>query len=262
MLDRRKLMRSLYIGILLLVTAPIFICSAHGDEPASSISRRGELFAFRAIENLPGDSLSGNRIAYGDNQGYLHILKQKDKGFSEEWKSRNLGAGIMQVFAEDINADRKPELVTYISKGQIFIFDPESHTVLWQSNELDFRSIGCMTIADVDGDPQRELVFCADSYLYVYDGMTLFEQWKSEGEFEAQDIVIADVDGDGQKEIVLNTGYVLDARFHDLEWQSPEPFGDRLRLLDLDNDGIPEVIGEFGGHFLKVFDIDLRREKW
>ena len=34
-----------------------------------------------------------------------------------------------------------------------------------------------------------------------------------------------------------------------------------MGLLDLDDDLIPEVIGEFQGRYLRVFDIDLRREK-
>ena len=61
--------------------------------------------------------------------------------------------------------------------------------------------------------------------------------------------------------IVLNDGFVFDARYRDLEWQSPEPFGERMGLLDIDDDTIPEVIGEFQGRFLRVFDIDLRRLK-
>ena len=40
----------------------------------------------------------------------------------------------------------------------------------------------------------------------------------------------ADVDGDGRREIVLSDGYVFDAHFFDLEWQSPEPFGDIIDL--------------------------------
>ena len=42
--------------------------------------------------------------------------------------------------------------------------------------------------------------------------------------------------GDDEDEIVLNDGYVFDAHFFDLEWQSPEPFGERMGLLDLDED--------------------------
>ena len=70
------------------------------------------------------------------------------------------------------------------------------------------------------------------------------------------EIVVADVDGDDADEIVLNDGFVYDARFRDLEWQSPESFGERLGTLDLDNDGIVELIGEFPGGQLRIFLID------
>jgi len=202
------------------------------------------------------------KIAYGDNQGYLHILKKKGRGYVEQWRSRDLGGSIAEVFIRDIDADSLLELVTYTSRGRIFIFDLRSYAVMWQSSESFFTNISSMSIEDVDEDPYLEIIFCADSHLYVYDGKSLFEQWRSEEEFQAQDILIADVDGDGQKEIVLNTGWVLDAKFHDIEWQSPEPFGERLGLLDVDDDGIPELLGEFSGGFLKIWDIDLKREKW
>ena len=62
-------------------------------------------------------------------------------------------------------------------------------------------------------------------------------------------------------EIILNDGYIYDARYRDLEWQSSQSFGQRMGLLDVDGDGILEVIGEFGDRFLRIFDIDLRRMK-
>ena len=93
-------------------------------------------------------------------------------------------------------------------------------------------------------------------------GRDQYEQWRSDQtDLTAHQILIGDVDGDGEDEIVLNDGYIFDARFFDLEWQSPEPFGERMGLLDLDEDQILEVIGEFQGRYLRIFDIDLRREK-
>ena len=254
-------MRKLSAGILFSVLLLLFSLSAWGDESASPADT-GAIRSFRAIQFVAGDSLPEDRVFYGDSRGYLHILKRQHKGFSEEWKSDHLGAGIMGVFVRDINADGKLELVTYTSVGRIFIFAPQTHTLLWQNNENEFSAITCMTLANVDDDPHQELIFCADSHLFIYDGKSLFQEWRSQAEFKAQEILVGDVDGDGEKEIVLNTGWVFDAQFRDIEWQSPEPFGDRITLLDIDNDGIPELVGEFGGHFLKVFDLDLKRERW
>jgi len=254
-------MRRPSAGILHLLFIVSFSLPLHGGELPSSSDMRA-IESFRAIQFVPGDSLPEDRILYGDSRGYIHILKRQPKGFSEEWRSGHLGAGIMGVFAQDIDGDERRELVTYTSGGRIFIFALKTHSLVWQSNENEFADITCMTVANADDDPQEELVFCADSHLFIYDGKSLFQEWKSQAEFRAQQILVGDVDGDGQKELILNTGLVLDARFHDVEWQSPDPFGDRIALLDVDSDGIPEVIGEFGGHFLKTFDIDLKSEKW
>ena len=119
-----------------------------------------------------------------------------------------------------------------------------------------------MTLHNVDDDEQVELLFVADGRLHIYDGRDQFEEWRSDQDnITATEILVGDVDGDGAEEIVLNDGFVFDARYRDLEWQSPEPFGERMGLLDIDDDTIPEVIGEFQGRFLRVFDIDLRRLK-
>ena len=96
----------------------------------------------------------------------------------------------------------------------------------------------------------------------VYDGRDHFEEWRSDqADLNTVEIVIDDVDGDESDEIVLNDGFVFDARFLDLEWQSPVAFGLRIASLDVDDDGIPEIIGELTGNRLRIFDVDLRRKK-
>jgi len=217
----------------------------------------GELDAMKVLRADRSDLW----LVYGDRRGLLHILKRKKNGFAEVWDSRTLGGPIAGVFVEDVNLDGADEIVVYTLRGDLYYFDAERYTVIWQNSETEFRSMMCMAVENVDGDPQKELIFCADSYLYIYDAKNLFEEWRSDQEFAAQDIAVADVDGDGALEIVLNTGFVLDARFRDMEWQAPEPFGDRIRLLDVDDDDIPEVIGESLDNTLNVFDIDLKQEK-
>ena len=119
-----------------------------------------------------------------------------------------------------------------------------------------------MTVQNVDDDPQPELIFCTDGRLIIYDGRDHFEEWRSDQDnITATELLIADVDGDSEREIVLNDGFVFDASFHDLEWQSPSQFGDKMGILDVDNDGIVELVGEFRGRFIRIFDVDLRREK-
>jgi hypothetical protein len=69
-----------------------------------------------------------------------------------------------------------------------------------------------------------------------------------------------DVDGDDRIEIVLNTGQVLDSVSAIVEWEDQTFFG-KIELLDIDGDGIPEVLTENPGDGpLKVFDVDFKAE--
>ena len=226
---------------------------ASPEEDMQGLSNR--FGAFHAFADSSG-------IVYGDDRGFLRVLERKRGGYKEVWKSEALGSAIGGVFVLDVNSDGRKEIVTYTSGGKIIYFDALSRRMVWEIQRDRFKGISAMTIADMDGDEQMELIFCADGLLYLYDGKTQFEDWESDQAFTAEEIVVGDVDGDGDDEIVLNTGVVLDARFRDVEWQSPDRFGDRIGLLDIDGDDIPELIAESGDRILKVWDLDLRREKW
>ena len=67
---------------------------------------------------------------------------------------------------------------------------------------------------------------------------------------------------DDQLEIIMNTGVILDSRFYNVEFQSDEVFGDRIFLLDINDDGIPEIVGEFLDFNIRVFDVYSEREIW
>ena len=75
-------------------------------------------------------------------------------------------------------------------------------------------------------------------------------------------MALGDVDGDGEEEIVLDTGAVLDKNFRNLEWSVSGGFGERMGLMDMDGDGILEVISQYRDGSLKIFDVDERNEKW
>ncbi len=233
------------------------LSSQAAEWPASS----ADLDEFDNIQHLPAGE-GPARLVLGDFAGRIHIYEERDHTYTEVWESEYLEGAVAGVFVLDIDDDQLDEIVAYTDLGRVYYFDSENYALLWSNSPNDYARITSLTIGDIDDDPQPELVFCADGRLIVYDGRDQYEQWRSvQTDLTARQILIGDVDGDDEDEIVLNDGYVFGARLFDLEWKSPEPFGERMGLLDLDADLIPEVIGEFQGRYLRIFDIDLRREK-
>jgi len=62
----------------------------------------------------------------------------------------------------------------------------------------------------------------------------------------------------------LNSGTIIDSRFYTVEPFSLKSggFGVRMRLLDMNGDGYPEVFSETAGFALKVYDVYGQRELW
>jgi hypothetical protein len=253
------------VGLLLIALGAA--APAQGGEPSwlrwkDEVVFSGGMDEFRTMRILPSRDPKQKRVVYGDIRGRLHILQYQKNGFQAEWNSQELKSAVMEVFVEDVDGNGHPEIVAFTARGKIVFYDPDDYRLIWQNQETDFHEITCMAIENIDDDPNRELVFCADNRLYIYDGKGRFQKWVSQQEYPGvTDLAIGDADGDGGKDIILNTGYVIDAQFKTVKWHSPEAFGERIGLLDVDNDGIPEVIAQVSGRFLKIFSVVQRREK-
>jgi hypothetical protein len=150
-----------------------------------------------------------------------------------------------------------------------------------------------MAVANIDDDPQMELVFCAEraedvagyrsrattadeaerqrevelARLHFFDCKNEFVEWESETGLHGRNIAIGDLDDDGNLEVVLNSGFVVDAVFRTVEWRHSAGFGDKIGFADIDGDGIPELVGEFRSttrprRALRFFDVDLKSESF
>ena len=228
-------------------------------------------------------------LIYGDRVGRIHLLKQEDGRFIEEWISASLRSAVAEIFVADINDDAKLEIVAYTEAGDIVFYRLEDYKQLWRSTDNEYETIATMVLENVDDDPQLELIFCAEdaseasSYrtvtgderdrasqigrLFVFDCKNLFTEWNSEQGLTAQSILVGDLDDDGILEIILNTGFVIDAAYQRVEWERPDGFGEKIGFVDVDGDGLPELVGEYQSttsprRFIRIFDVDLQSESF
>jgi hypothetical protein len=217
-------------------------------------------FPFAQIVPLDGGQAWG--LLYGDYTGRLHLLRSTSRGWKLEWRLANIGAKIVRFFHRDLDGDGVPEIIVASVDGRILVYDTIEYQNVWENLNDRFSAIATMDIEDIDNDPQPEFIILADSRLFVYDGMTKNREYISDREYIAEEIVIDNVDKDDQMEIILNTGIVIDSKFFtiDLEWN--KRFGDRIMTFDMNNDGIPEIIGEMTDYSLKIFDVYAGREVW
>jgi hypothetical protein len=202
------------------------------------------------------------RFIYSDVVQHVHIYHIEKGKLVLDWETTNLGSKVTALFMHDLFNDGRKELIIATEAGRILIYDAESYDLLWENLQDPFEKIECMTAGNIDHDPQEELIFIADSYLYIYDSVNKSLEWQSQKQMHAKEILLANIDDDEQLEIILNTGIILDSRFYNIEYEVDSSFGERISLFDINSDGIPEIFGEFSDFTLRVYDIYAEREIW
>jgi len=244
-----------------LIAAPAALGAA-AELPLDPYVMQEVFCRFPFAQVIPLDTLGGWGIMYADAYGKLHLLRATEKGWKLEWEVTNLGAKICRFDLRDLDANGSAELVITTVNGRILVYRMDTYQTIWENLEDSYTAITAIEIANVDTDPQLEFVYIADNRLYIVDGLSKSRQWVSDREFPADEIVIDNVDKDPQMEIILNSGIVYDSRFLSIEVEWDKPFGDRILLFDMNNDGYPEIIGEFSDYSLRIFDVYARREVW
>ncbi len=201
-------------------------------------------------------------LIYADVYGKIHLLKSTKRGWKVEWEITNLAAKVRDFFIRDIESDGYTELIVATVDGRILIYTLDDYSNVWENLDDNFTSISAMEIENVDDDEQLEFIVIADDRIVIIDGYNKNHQWVSERQFKATEILIENVDNDDQMEIVLNTGKTIDTRFLTVELEWDKPFGERITAFDMNNDGHPEIIGEFSDYSLRIFDVHAQREVW
>jgi len=224
------------------------------------LQKLSERFPFAIY--LEGAPKRTPRFIYANINQNIHIYRIENGKLKLEWETTNLGSRVTAIFVKDIYHDGGQYLVIATAHGRILIYEMNDYELLWENLQDHFDKIECMASKNIDQDPQDELIFIADSYLYIYDSQNKSMEWQSQSGYTAQDMLVANVDDDEQDEIILNTGIIIDSRFYNIELQAEDGFGDRISLVDINGDGYPEIVGELCNFSLRIFDVYAERELW
>jgi len=209
----------------------------------------------------PPQGKSGMYMVLGDRFGVLHVYHLTRGESVEVWKSKHLIGQTDEVILGDLDQDGYEDvIVARTTPGMVYAWGVEQFDLIYESLPADYPVVHSICIGNVDEDPVAEIIVNANQKLVYIDGQTFNREWTSLLDYQASRMACGDVDGDGINEIVLNTGQVVDTRTGDVEWED-EVFYNRIELIDMDGDGVLEVLTEGNDLPVKVFDIDTRLEK-
>lgn len=221
----------------------------------------------RTMKVIIDDQYNLVGMVYGEELGFVRILTADNNGnFTETWKSPPLNSQVMGVFVDNLDNTGEAEIVAYTAEGNIFIFGYDTHEQKYKTPDGTYQGILCMLVANVDADPAKELLFITKAGKMVqFDPATKFEEWTSTETYTSTDMVLGNVDNDRETELVLNTGEVMNLRYKSVEWKMEGKLvspNSRLFLMDVDSDGILELIIRYDQNTTRIIDVDQRREKW
>jgi len=250
--------------LMAFVVCVVFVAGiAAGQSQKLDIDRLktiAERFDFLFILEGVGDKQT--RIIYADAREHVHVYRLEGDRTVVDWEATGLGSRASALIVKDTDADGREEIVIATAGGRMVFYDAETYELIWENLDTPFENIACLVAENIDGDPQDELIFIADSHLHIYDSLSKSKEWESQREFDAREIVLGNVDDDDQLEIILNSGIVFDTRFYNVELEAEVSFGEKISLMDVNGDQIPEVIGETGDYTIRIFDLYAERELW
>jgi len=209
----------------------------------------------------PLDGQKGMYLAVAERFGTVQVFRMTAGGMEAVWKSKTLSGAPEEILVADLSGDGLDDaLLCRTANGMAYAWALEDYRLLWETLTGEYRTIACFTTANLDDDEPSEIAMIADGRLVQIDGANSTKDNTSIDEYTATQIRCGDVDGDGRNEVVLNSGKVLDPISGNVEWED-ENFFSRIELLDVDGDGMVEILteNETGG-LLKVFDVDRRSE--
>jgi hypothetical protein len=253
------------IPLILLLAGAVMAPPAVAQDELTYEQYRALAWAADRLDHVamfePIHGETGMFMVIAERFGTVQVVKMSSRGAQRVWKSIQLSGIPDEVITGDLDGDGlEDSIICRTNAGKVYVWSMDGYTLMWESLPSEYRQVSCFTTASMDEDGSNEIVLVADRRVVYVDGVSFNKDWTSINEYDATMVRCGDVDGDGRIEIVLNSGKVLDSVSGDVEWEEQQ-FYSNIELLDIDGDGMPEVLTEngFGGP-VKVFDMDYGNE--
>ena len=136
-----------------------------------------ELETFKMVD-IQGDSLL--EIIYGSSAGCVHVLEKINGKYQEMWSSQLLKGAIISLVVADIDEDSRLEIIVGTSRGNLYVYGTRPIDKKYDNLHKPFESISGLLADDVDEDERMELVVYNNSYIYIYEGRSMFQEWQSD----------------------------------------------------------------------------------
>lgn len=261
------------VATILAVVATVASATAASADPTEFRLRRAwSLFGanpgfgglLAADFDLDGrlDLLTSSALSYNSKRHDWYLARLHDSEFEVTWSSlfHQDGTGLLTAgTAYGLPA------VAVTTWYEVQIFSGPTKALL-DIVPVAISEIAALHLADLDLDGQEEIVVCDRYDLFVYDLRTGVEEDVRLG-FGCEGLDSGQLDDDPPLELVVAGnplgGFVLDGSSLALEWADTGGFGSIARVLDLDSDGLGEIVaGNFAGDSLRAIDTRKGSTLW
>ncbi len=179
---------------------------------------------------------------------------------SDDYNLTNPSEGVTAITA--IATPDGYKIIVGLVSGKIEMFDGRTLNKTHEA-QVSGERINDIAYGDADNDGVSELVLVTTSKTHLYD-LTGFIQ-EAEILYGATAIEVGNVDNDSANEIILASGRVLefDGLNTVVEWDySVSGFGAHIELVDVNADGINDIVGAETWYYLTTFDANLQSPVW
>jgi len=213
-----------------------------------------------------------------DRDGRPELVSLADSGFFgglPRWQIHEYDGEVRQTWSS-LPLEGQPRFLRLLPRPSgveilvfwdsvVKVFDGGSRRLL-REIQLPGAELRAARIGDLEGDGDQELVLSCALDLFVLDPAS-GELLADKPGFGGTDLDLGQIDGDPQAEIAIGGngfgGLILDGISLAVDWADLTGFGERVRMVDVDADGMDEIVATSeSDELVRAIDVSTGETLW